>query len=363
MERIWGGNRLQTLLHKPIPSETNVGEAWLISDHPCCVSIAREGPWAGKTLNELIAAYPGYMLGSVANATPSGRFPLLLKIIDAGETLSVQVHPDDRQAAALGEADPGKTEMWHVLKADPNAELTLGFSIPCDQESIREAVSEGTLERFLNRFPVKEGESIFVDAGTVHAIGAGILLAEIQQNSDITYRLYDWNRRDAEGNPRTLHLEKALAVLRYSPVRAAPKCPNIPMGDGGFREILSACRYFAAERITVSRDARLALSGSSFHILLALSENVTLRSGGDVCRLRRGEAALLPAMAGEYIVAGPASMLRYYVPDLSRDIIDPLRMQGMEQREILAFCGQAQPQALQGRCQEASDLTGAFHYM
>jgi len=341
LERVWGGKRLRELLCKPVPPEQYVGEAWLISDHASCESIVCEGPWAGKTLNEIITAYPGYVLGSVAHPTASGRFPLLLKLIDAGDALSVQVHPDDRHAALLGESDPGKTEMWHVLHADENAMVTLGFTQPGNCETVRDATLNGTLNRYLNNIPVRKGDSIFVNAGTVHAIGAGVLLAEIQQNSDITYRLYDWNRRDSQGRARELHLEKALEVLHYSPTPLPPQCPVLQEREGVSREILAACRYFVAERITVSQDSRLMLPGSSFHILLALSNALMLQTENDSYTLKCGDAVLLPAMAGAYFLSAPASLLRYYVPDMMRDIVEPLRRHGMAERDVLAFCGQA----------------------
>nr|HPK00742.1 class I mannose-6-phosphate isomerase [Candidatus Hydrogenedentota bacterium] len=219
-ERVWGGQKLKALFGKPFPDNVPVGEAWLISDHPGDESVIDGGFWKGQTLQALLAADARALLGANARTTPAGRFPLLLKLLDAAESLSVQVHPDDACAERLGEPDVGKTEMWSVLQAEPGSELIYGLKPEVGREAFSNAVANGDIEPLLNRFPVQAGDSVFVSAGTVHAIGAGVVLAEIQQNSDLTYRIHDWGRLDSDGQPRTLHLEKALEAIHFSPTPA-----------------------------------------------------------------------------------------------------------------------------------------------
>ena len=191
-ERIWGGQKLESFYGKPIPAAKPIGEAWIVADHAAHESRVDGGPCAGKTLGQLLEADAPGLLGTCAKATVHGRFPLLLKILDAHDVLSVQAHPDDACAERLGEPDVGKTEMWHVLDAEPGSELICGLDPGAGGEAFAAAVRNGSLEDLMVRFAVTEGDSVFVPAGTVHAIGRGILLAEIQQELDIS-------------NPGTVH--------------------------------------------------------------------------------------------------------------------------------------------------------------
>ncbi|MBM3290832.1 MAG: mannose-6-phosphate isomerase, partial [Candidatus Hydrogenedentes bacterium] len=249
-ERIWGGQRLRTLYGKPIPPDKPIGEAWLISDHPSAVSVVADGPHAGRTLHDLIEEDAEALLGPGVKLTPHGRFPLLLKLLDSTDVLSVQVHPDDATAAALGEPDVGKTEMWHVLHADPGAELICGLRPGTTPDQMRAAIASGTLERHLVRFTVKPGDSVYVPAGTVHAIGKGIVLAEIQQNSDLTYRLYDWSRVDASGKARELHVEKGLRATRFFPADCVENTNNshIHNVESDWTHLASG-QYFSAHKL------------------------------------------------------------------------------------------------------------------
>ena len=178
-ERIWGGNKLRSLLGKPAP-DARIGETWLIADHPHHESIVAEGPFQGQTLRQLLAHDQKAILGPRPKLTAQGRFPLLLKILDATQVLSVQVHPNDECAARLGEPDAGKTEMWHVLQADPGSELICGLDPGVTPKRFRQAVHDGSIENLMVRVPASEGLSLLVTAGTVHALGAGMVVAEIQ---------------------------------------------------------------------------------------------------------------------------------------------------------------------------------------
>ncbi len=337
-ERIWGGDRLRGALKKPTPSTTVIGEAWLISDHAQCESRVTEGPQQGKTLRTLLSENASAILGRHAHRTPHGRFPLLLKLIDAGDVLSVQVHPDDEDAARLGEPDIGKTEMWHVLDAEPGAELICGLTPDTTAAAFQQALSDRRVKECMMRFPAPPDTNVFVPAGTIHAIGAGILLAEIQQNSDLTYRVYDWDRVEASGKPRTLHVEKALEVIRFEDGHQGPNVPLDYERDGAVCRVLAACRYFAAELITLAGSFTRPLLGGSFHLLLVKHGPLTVQGENTEYALQAGEAVLVPGSLDRFTLQGTGSMLAYYIPDLIRDIEEPLLRAG-HSRESIARLG------------------------
>jgi len=337
--RIWGGRRLETLFEKSIPAGKSIGEAWLVSDHPSHESVVSNGPHAGKTLHQLLKTNPGAILGDRPSLTPHGRFPLLLKILDAHEPLSVQVHPDDECAKRLQEPDVGKTEMWYVLHADPGSELICGLDPHMTRDGFRKAVSGDTLGKSLKRITVNKTTAVLLTAGTVHAIGKGIALAEIQQNSDLTYRIYDWGRVQENGRPRELHVDKALEAIQFGSRFPGPANPLTYFDDGVHRSVLAACRHFAAELVTIEeRSVRRSL-GQTFHIVLTCTGNLTFDDGFSPVVLPPGQAALLPASLGGYIVQGTGSYLDYYVPDLERDIIQPLLAEGFPRACITALGG------------------------
>ena len=212
-ERIWGGTKLKTYLNKPISSEIT-GESWELSTVPSDVSVVKNGLFKGKNLNELIDLYPEEMLGKSVFARFGKQFPLLFKYLDAREDLSIQLHPNDELAKARHNSF-GKTEMWYVMQADENARLIVGFKEDSSREEYLHHIENKKLISLLNEVPVKKGDVFFLETGTIHAIGAGIVIAEIQQTSDVTYRIYDWDRVDANGNERELHTEFALDAINY----------------------------------------------------------------------------------------------------------------------------------------------------
>lgn len=333
-ERIWGGQRLRESLGFKVPSGGPVGEAWLVSDHAAHESMVASGPWRGQTLHDLLLTCPDYLLGTCAAPTVHGRFPLLLKILDATEVLSVQVHPDDDAAARLGEPDVGKTEMWHVLDASPDSTLICGLDPAMTAEQFQAAVENNTIQAAMHAFPAPAGTTAFVTAGTVHAIGAGILLAEIQQNSDITYRIYDWDRTDSQGKRRELHLAKAAQVIRFGEVHPGASVPLRHRATGAEVTVLGACRYFANELLVVNGSLTRNTHGRSFHLVMPSEGQVVLACRGEVTPLDPFRAVLIPAGAGEYTFTGTGKVLNYYVPDLQRDIIAPLRAEGYGDGEI-----------------------------
>jgi mannose-6-phosphate isomerase len=290
-------------------------------------------------LRELLEEDAAPILGARAELTRHGRFPLLLKLIDAGDVLSVQVHPDDDAAHRLDEPDTGKTEMWHVLEADSGSTVICGLAPEVAAERFSNAVLDGSVEALMNRFAVREDTSIFVPAGTVHAIGGGILLAEIQQNSDLTYRLYDYNRLDAQGNPRPLHIEKGIEVTDFASAYGGPAHP-LARDNGHARiAVLAACRYFAAEEIVATDGFSRALRGASFHLLLVKHGVLTVEGVEAAHTLRAGEAVMVPAEVERYTVHGDGCLLDYYVPELRGDIVEPLLRAGHSQRAIASLGG------------------------
>lgn len=327
-ERIWGGRRLASAYGKVLPDAAPIGEAWLVSDHPRQGSVVVGGEHQGRTLRSLMEESSDSILGTHAKATAYGRFPLLLKILDARDKLSVQVHPNDDDAARLGEDDSGKTEMWHVLDGGDGGEIICGLKADVSKESLECAIREGRVADLVKRVDASSGMSVFIPAGTVHAIGRGVMLAEIQQNSDVTYRVYDWGRVQADGTMRELHIDKALEVIRFGEEHQGPT-PGLRFGDApAQRTLLVACKYFAAERIDlgsaaneISRDTRSA----SFHLLLSISGSVEVEAAGDAQVLAPGQAVMVCGSAPGFELRGQGSVLDYYVPDIQKDVLDPLR--------------------------------------
>ncbi len=336
-ERIWGGHKLSDVCGVAHEGDIPVGEAWLVSDHPQHVSVIDGGPCDGQTLRDLLSDHTNQLLGHRAKLTIHGRFPLLFKLLDAADYLSVQVHPDDHDAKRLNEPDVGKTEMWHVLEAAQDSELICGMLQGTDPASLADAIHEGTVEEHLSSFAAKSGTTVFVPAGTVHAIGKNILLAEIQQNSDITYRVYDWKRLQPDGQPRELHIEKALEVIHFGEQRTTASTPLDIKHPSCKQTILGACKYFAAERFKLEGDYNRATRGDSFHLLLGIAGDLEVHSGDAVRELSTGTALMIPGERESYSVHGAGEYLAYYVPDLQRDIIDPLTRSGHTSSSIAAL--------------------------
>jgi len=333
VERPWGDRRLVRACGKRFPPEARIGESWETGNE----ARVRSGPLAGRTLGELVAQFGAELLGQRGRAAsePFGDFPLLIKLIDADDVLSVQVHPDDEQAAPLGQR--GKTEAWHILAADPGAELIVGLTEPLDPPALRQRIARGDLPQVLAHLPVQPGDTVVVPAGTLHAIGPGILLYEIQEQSDVTYRFYDWGRVDTQGRGRPLHIEEGLAVLR--PERRAQRTRPLPLDD--WRSMLAACRYFLLERWAIAdRRALTRQPDQTPLVLTCLEGTLVIQTGRDELHLGRGETALVPATVASFALTGPATVLAASIPDLRHDVVQPLRAAGYDDAAIAQLAGE-----------------------
>ena len=287
-ERVWGGHRLRPEADRPI------GEAWIVYEHNQIAS----GPNAGRTLGAL-AAEGERLLGKRVMRATGLRFPLLIKLLDCQDWLSVQVHPNDAQAVQLeGPGHFGKTEAWHILEAQPEARLIAGLKRDITPEAFAEAVRGGTLDSLCHFHPVRAGDTVMMRAGTLHALGPGLLLYEIQQSSDITYRVFDWNRPASAG--RELHIEKSLAV---TDVHAAARPEPLPELRDGAAHTLTACEYFSLDLLRAESHAiSLNTRGESFHALTVIEGQVQVEGDGWREALGKFETLLVPAASGAYEV-------------------------------------------------------------
>jgi len=290
---VWGGRQLESCLGKEIGPEPNYAESWEICDHGPDQTVVESGPLAGIGLDRLVAQRGLELLGS---HHPRSGFPLLLKFLDAAQTLSVQVHPDDARAARLDPPDLGKTEAWVVLAAEPGSLIYAGLAPGADRDSLAEAIREGTCQEQLHRFEPRPGDCVFLPAGTVHALGEGLLVAEIQQASDTTYRLFDWNRLGTDGKPRALHVEDGLEAVDWNQGQIGPQVPQ-PTGRPGVSRLVD-CDQFVLDRWQFE-SPETAGGDDRFHILCVLEGSLTVEHDPAGSPLRRGQTALLPASLGK----------------------------------------------------------------
>lgn len=290
---LWGGTRLREEYGKQIDL-TPLAETWECSVHPDGPSYVANGIYKGQTLAEVLSAHPEYLGTKVEN----GELPVLVKFIDAKKDLSVQVHPDDAYAREH-EGDNGKTEMWYVVDADEGAHLIYGFQHKVTEEILRKAVETGTLDKHLQKVEVHKGDTYFVPAGTVHGIGKGILVAEIQESSNVTYRVYDYDRVDKNGKKRELHFDKAVQVMDMNVEPDVSQKPRIvKYYSGCSRELLCRCKYFETERIQVTKGFAFSVMDTSFQVLMCLNgygELQTMDAEQKPMRFSKGETLFLPA--------------------------------------------------------------------
>ena len=289
---LWGGNRLFQRYGFG-KSEDVIAESWQLSAHPAGVCKVQGGSFGGMTFADYLSKTGKEALGW--KCQPYERFPLLVKLIDATEKLSIQVHPEDAYAMPY-ENDYGKNEMWYILDAGEDAYVYLGFERDTTREEVEQRIAEGTLPEILHKVPVKTGDSVFVPAGQIHAIGAGVLILEIQQSSNATYRLYDYNRKDKEGQLRPLHLEKAFANISFK----ASKEQGNPLGlwqegKGFKKQLLEECKYFSVWAYQVKEQVELVMDDSTFWSIVVISGEGTLESGEEKQQLRAGDSLFLPA--------------------------------------------------------------------
>jgi len=308
-DKIWGGQKLQQLLHKST-SSTKAGESWEISDVEGDTSIVANGPLKGTSLKTLMDTYTSDLMGAKNFRQFGKKFPLLIKFIDAKQDLSVQLHPNDELAKARHNSF-GKTEMWYVVQADPDSNLIVGFNQEMTPELYVKHLEDKTLQSILNFDAVKSGDTYFIEVGRIHAIGAGVLLAEIQQTSDITYRVYDWDRVDADGNERELHNDIALEAFDFDMpdnfrVQYAPKS-NV------FTELVS-CPYFTTNVLEVTETISKQNTQDSFVIYMCVEGKANLEVDGIVTEFSMGETVLIPACIETFsISSNHAKLLEVYI--------------------------------------------------
>jgi len=311
---IWGERRLKTVLNKPIGEGDDYAESWEVVDRGGDQSVVSHGPLAGKTLHEIVTHHGQELFGRHA---PQRQFPLLFKLLDCNRNLSVQVHPNDDQAAKLDPPDLGKTEAWVILDAAPGSVIYAGLKQGFNLRAVKREAAAGRIDLCLHKFEPKPGDCVFIPAGTVHALGEGLLVAEIQQASDTTFRLFDWNRLGTDGQPRPLHVAESLAVIDYERGPVGPQEPQ-PLKSAAENETIERlveCDKFILDRrkltgpITIGGDDR-------FHIVYLVSGELTIDADAAGQPLTLGETVLLPAAAGEVQLqpSGETSVLDMYLP-------------------------------------------------
>ncbi|MGI9428014.1 MAG: type I phosphomannose isomerase catalytic subunit [Bythopirellula sp.] len=301
---LWGGRRLETMLAKSLGQGEDYAESWELVDHRDDQSVVSNGTASGRTLSQLVAEHGEDLLGLHAGTT---QFPLLFKFLDCNRTLSVQVHPNDAQGALLDPPDLGKTEAWVVLAADPGSKIYAGLRPGVARDDLRAALEAGTCDTCLHTFEPQVGDCVFIEAGTVHALGEGLVIAEIQQASDTTFRLFDWNRVGADGKPRPLHIEQSLQVTNFD---RGPVSPQRPQRSEQCERLVH-CDKFVLDRQTLMASQTIG-GDERFHLLAVIEGEVSV---GDE-QLSLGQTCLLPAAAGavEASPQGRAVVLDIYLP-------------------------------------------------
>ncbi|EGV42620.1 mannose-6-phosphate isomerase [Bizionia argentinensis JUB59] len=307
--KIWGGEKLKNILNKSSQVK-NIGESWEISDVEGDTSIIANGELKGNSLKQLLSTFKADLIGEKNYVEFGNTFPLLIKFIDAKEDLSIQLHPNDALAAKRHNSF-GKTEMWYVMQADPDAKLIVGFNQPMDSDTYNKHLEEKTLPEILNFDNVKTGDSYFIDGGRVHAIGAGVLLAEIQQTSDITYRVYDWDRVDEAGNRRELHNDLAIEAFNFN----MPDNFRVSYSkDENKANLMLNCSYFTTNYLNITTPIIKSNTHDSFLIYMCVAGEITINANGFSTTLKAGETVLIPAaLKTVNLITENATLLEVYV--------------------------------------------------
>jgi mannose-6-phosphate isomerase len=306
-ERIWGGEKLKTILNKSIVSKIT-GESWELSTVEGDVSVVANGALKGKSLMELIDETPNEILGTKVYERFGKQFPLLFKYLDAREDLSIQVHPNDALAKERHNSF-GKTEMWYVLQADTDARIIVGFKEDSGKEEYLKHLHDKTLVSILDDVKAKTGDVFFLETGTVHAIGAGLVVAEIQQTSDITYRLYDFDRKDAQGNTRELHVDLALDAINYNKVDTQKKYET----KTNTSNVVVDCPYFTTNFIPLEDKVAVSKSGETFTVYMCVEGSFEIEYDGFKQSYIKGDTVLVPAAINAFMLTGKASILEIYI--------------------------------------------------
>lgn len=306
-ERIWGGEKLKTVLNKPITSKIT-GESWELSTVEGDVSVIANGDLKGKLLTEVIDEAPNEILGTEVHERFGKQFPLLFKYLDAREDLSIQVHPNDALAKKRHNSF-GKTEMWYIMQADPEARIIVGFKKDSNANEYVEKLKSNDLLSILDSVNVKEGDVFFLETGTVHAIGAGLVVAEIQQTSDITYRIYDFDRVDAQGNTRELHVDLALEAINYEKVETHKEY----LEEENQSNSIVNCPYFTTNFIPLTETINISKTGNSFTVYMCIDGAFEIEYDMNMYQYQKGDTVLIPAAMDYYVMSGKASILEIYI--------------------------------------------------
>lgn len=301
---LWGGTKLRTFFGKDCNFD-KVAESWELSTHKDGLTIIETGKHKGETLLSYVEKYGKDILGSKCKLDKD--IPILIKFIDAKDALSIQVHPDN-EYALKNENDFGKTEMWYIIDAEPGAKLIYGFKEDITKEQFKKSIEENTLEKLVNEVEVSAGDVFFINPGTMHAIGKGIVIAEIQQRSNVTYRIYDFGRVGADGKLRELHIDKALDVTKLKASKNPKQQYTLQQFDGYKKALLSSCEYFNVELLDILEKATLTCDSTTFHCLTVLDGQCTIK-GEDILDVKKGESIFIPANYGKYTITGKCKII------------------------------------------------------
>lgn len=329
-ENVWGGSLMKEVLNRDIPSE-HTGESWDIACHEHGTSIVRNGPLKGKSLDEIYQLYKEELIGC---DKLTEKFPLLIKIIDANKRLSLQVHPNDLYAKLIESGDAGKSEMWYVIQAEEDAKITIGLRDGVTKDQFIEAMLNEDLSSCIYELPVQAGDIINIPSGLIHAIQEGIMIAEVQQNSDTVYRVYDWDRLDLDGNKRALHLEKALGCIHFEDQYNKKAVLGLEVKDDIKKKVYIANEHFAIEKNYLDSYYLNTSDYNKMVIYMCLEGSYEIHWQEMITEVKKGESLLLPACLGEYELKGNAELLKVYIPDVKKDVIEPLINSGYS-KEII----------------------------
>jgi len=313
--RLWGGRRLAGVLTAPLPGEGPIGEAWVLSDRDDHASRVADGPLKGRTIAQLLEQFPEYVMGKLAGRFR--RFPLLLKFLDAREMLSVQVHPADNHTDLLPAGETGKTEAWVVLEAGPESRIYAGLRPGTTEATLRQAIADGGVADQLACFTPKPGDGVFIPAGTIHALGGGVVVFEVQENSDVTFRLYDWNHVDAKtGKPRALQVDRALACIDFGGCAGGLVAPVVEATERVERERLFRCEHFRLSRLRGESPFTVGASGVP-SVLVSIEGTGQVEHGGAAYAMGKGDVFLLPAVVGActFRPSSAVSVLELAIPE------------------------------------------------
>ena len=313
--RLWGGRRLEDVLTTPLPDDIPIGEAWVLSDRDDHQSRVANGPLKGQTIGQLFKQFPDQLMGKIAGRFR--RFPLLLKFLDAREMVSIQVHPTDANIDLLPAGETGKTEAWVVLEATKDSRIYAGLKSGTTPYNLRKALTNGTVADHLTYFTPKPGDGVFIPAGTVHSLGGDVVVFEIQENSDVTFRLYDWNHVDAKtGKPRPLQVEQAIACIDFEQGIIGSVVPEVEEVKPVLQERLFLCEHFGLRRLNGESSFKVGASGTP-HILVCISGNGQLVSNFENYEVGKGDVLLLPSVVGacDFLPHNTVSLLDITLPE------------------------------------------------